>query len=160
MSEDRKHAIIGLDLGTHCGWAIFQYGERMASGTWNLSIRRHEGQGMRLLRFRQSLDELVERTGARILGYEIPITGAMKGSASIVFGALLGALHTRCDTVEPTLTYKGVGVSTVKKLATGKGNANKEAMVQAAKKRWPGVETHDEADACFVALALHEEITA
>jgi len=49
--------------------------------------------------------------------------------------------------------YMGIPVGTVKKLATGKGNANKAAMVAAAARRWALADAVDdnEADALWVA---------
>lgn len=153
--------ILGLDLGTKCGWAVLDDGKHVASGTWDFSIRKHEGQGMRLLRFGQAFAEVVRRCCPDVVAYEIPFTGAMKGDASVVFGALVGQLHIACDTWSPTpLTYKGFVASAIKKLATGKGNAKKLLMEPAANERFAPyvVGDHNEADALFVALAMHQEI--
>ena len=51
-----------------------------------------------------------------------------------------------------SVQYKTMSPSELKKFATGKGNANKEQMIAAAKERWPGREyTDNEADAAWVA---------
>jgi Holliday junction resolvasome RuvABC endonuclease subunit len=53
--------------------------------------------------------------------------------------------------------------NTLKKYATGNGSADKERMVRAAQKKWPGVQfkTDDAADAAWLAAlaqALHEDV--
>jgi Holliday junction resolvasome RuvABC endonuclease subunit len=54
----------------------------------------------------------------------------------------------------------GVPVGTVKKTATGRGNASKEDMMAAARARWPGWEPVDdnEADARWVVVAAAREV--
>ena len=37
----------------------------------------------------------------------------------------------------PKIPYRGIPVATIKKRATGKGNADKGQMIAAAKSRWP-----------------------
>ena len=58
------------------------------------------------------------------------------------------------------MPFKAIPVGTVKKVATGKGNAGKEMMRDAAEKRWQIEFTggDDEADALFIALALYEDM--
>lgn len=55
------------------------------------------------------------------------------------------------------LEYRGYSPSEIKKHATGKGNANKDAMLAAAKAKWPNVGDDNEADAKFLLeLAMKE----
>ncbi len=49
--------ILALDPATHCGWAH----SCGASGTFDLSIRRDESSGMRLLRLRSKLEDIAEK---------------------------------------------------------------------------------------------------
>lgn len=51
-------------------------------------------------------------------------------------------------------------VSSVKKFATGKGNATKHEMIAAAEARWDGDFTDDEADAAWVAVCGYTEAHA
>lgn len=115
--------ILALDLGTKTGWAYSEGG----SGVWDLAPRRHESQGMRGIKFSQSLrsytglvDLIVYEEVARHLGTH----------AAHVYGGLLIVLQMFCE--EQKIDYQGVPVGTIKKFATGKGNANKEAMIGAA----------------------------
>ena len=67
---------------------------------------------------------------------------------------------------ERRVPYGGQPVATVKRTATGKGNADKQAMVEAAALRWwistPGYPccSEDEADALWVAETLRREVSA
>ena len=55
----------------------------------------------------------------------------------------------------PGCSLKALGVGAIKKFATGKGNADKETMVLAARRRWPVWKRekydHNEADARWIA---------
>ena len=44
-----------------------------------------------------------------------------------------------------------VNVATLKAWATGKGNADKAMMLHAARREWPGIPNHDEADSAWLA---------
>ncbi len=76
--------------------------------------------------------------------------------AAHCYGGLVAHIQAWC--CENNVPYKGVPVATIKKAATGKGNANKEAMLDAAARAWPGIAmaTDDEADARWCAVAAGE----
>ena len=127
-----KSHILALDLGTNTGFCIGKEkrGVPDYSGTQSFAPRRFDGGGMRYLRFRQWLDEVVKdsRIG-RVVFEEVR---AHKGvDASHVYGGLLATLTAWCE--EQGLPYEGIGVGAIKKHATGKGNANKEAMIEACR---------------------------
>jgi Holliday junction resolvasome RuvABC endonuclease subunit len=63
---------------------------------------------------------------------------------------LLAILQAECEAKE--LPYSGIPVGTIKKRATGKGNASKEEMVAAAKLKWPGeiIVDDNQADALWI----------
>lgn len=100
-----------------------------------------------------------------IEGYSM---GGQRGSAGV--GQALGELGgvVRVALWEAGITYVELSPSSLKKYATGKGNANKETMLLAAAKRAAdiGVEitNNNEADAFFlraaVLQALGEQIVA
>jgi Holliday junction resolvasome RuvABC endonuclease subunit len=50
------------------------------------------------------------------------------------------------------IPYEGVPVGTIKKYATGKGNANKDAMIDAARSRGFSPADDNEADAIAILL--------
>ena len=51
--------ILALDLGTHTGWALHQLDGTITSGTEHFTPKRFEGGGMRYLRFKRWLNELL-----------------------------------------------------------------------------------------------------
>ena len=51
--------ILALDLGTHTGWALQHLDGTITSGTEYFKPQRFEGGGMRFLRFKRWLNELL-----------------------------------------------------------------------------------------------------
>lgn len=148
---------IGIDPGTSCGWAVLdQNGNRIASGTWNLQPRKSDGAGMRYVRFEQNFKELLNAYDG-LVAYEL--VAAHKGTdAAHIYGGIVASITRLCE--EAGRDYCGVPVGTIKKIATGKGNASKNAMLDPAIERWGwpnerGVEamTDDEVDALWCAEA-------
>ena len=149
--------ILGIDPGTNCGWALLKDGQRIASGRWDLSSRRHEGGGMRYLRARRNLLEICESYKVDAVAYE-EVRRHRSTDAAHVYGGIVAVITATCEEYE--MPFKAIPVGTVKKVATGKGNAGKEMMRDAAEARW-GIELtggDDEADALFIALALYEDM--
>lgn len=149
--------ILGIDPGLSCGWALLDGDERIASGTWDLSVRsRWEGAGIGWLRLRASLGRMLEDHPIRAVGYE-EVRRHAGTDAAHVYGAIVGVIqHVAEATGTP---YTSIPVGTVKKLATGKGNAGKDEMIAAVMSRWSHrCETDDEADAHWVAVATAREI--
>ncbi len=148
--------ILALDLATATGWALRDTRGVVTSGVMTFSLRRGESSGMRLLRFRRWLREMLGADLVRLVAYEQPIIHRKRRqlNASVAHnleGVLLPELEGRIDYVSPT-------PAEVKKHATGKGNAAKAQMIEAARERW-GVEVQDdnEADAlCVLAWTLDE----
>jgi len=128
--------ILALDLGTHTGYAVGETRvEHHVSGLIDLRPKPDEGGGMRFLRFQRQLVEFK----ADLIYYEA--VKAHKGTrAAHVYGGFVAVLQAHCE--KHDIPYRGVPVGTIKKHATGKGNANKAAMVAAAQKRfgWPGTD--------------------
>jgi crossover junction endodeoxyribonuclease RuvC len=119
--------ILALDLGTKTGWKI---GDRAInlSGVWDFSNSRFDGGGMRFVRFLKSLNELAAATTPELVTYE-EVRRHMGVDAAHVYGGFQAHLTAWCE--QRNLPYKAVPVQTIKKFATGKGNANKEAMIAA-----------------------------
>jgi Holliday junction resolvasome RuvABC endonuclease subunit len=71
-------------------------------------------------------------------------------TAAHIYGGLLGVLQADCE--RHGVPYTAYPVGTIKKRATGKGNAGKPQMIAAAKTRWPNFEIEDdnEADALWL----------
>ena len=139
--------ILALDPATHCGWAHSDG----PCGTWDLSMRRDESAGMRLIRLRGKLNEILYSQGVDLVMFE-SARHAMPGmqGALVVQSEIQGVIKLWCE--DNSLQYKGVSPSEIKKHATGKGNAKKDMMISTAKKKWPGVEIEDDnqADAMWI----------
>ena len=150
-------AVLAFDLGTTTGWAVLDdQGNRVDSGVLKLAGRRHEGGGMRYVRFRASLRELLTIAEPAVVAYE-EVRRHMGTDAAHVYGGLLATLQAELE--ERSVPYLGLPVSTVKKLATGKGNAGKDMMIEAAQRRWKHEPVDDnEADALWVAAAAQVEV--
>jgi Holliday junction resolvasome RuvABC endonuclease subunit len=149
--------ILGIDTSTSCGWAlILSNGVRVQSGAWDLQPSNVEGVGARFTRLLDRLDAL-RRTWPRIthVAYEIP--GRMQSQANYL--ACYGiTTHVESWAERNELEYFGFAPSQVKCAAGLAGNAKKHEMIAAAEARWSPYTfaTDDEADACFVAVALIE----
>lgn len=147
----RSIKVLGLDLGTKCGWAVTN-GLLIRSGVWNLTPRRMESAGMRFVRFRESLQDILDQHDVDLVAFE-EVRRHMGTAAAHVYGGLVAILQDECINVG--VEYTSVPVGTVKKFATGKGNASKEMMIEAAKRTWPDFDGDDnEADARWIAMAV------
>jgi len=144
------HTILALDLGTTTGWALRSRDGGITSGTMTFRPSRFEGGGMRFLRFRGWLAELAALSGgvARIVFEEVRAHAGT--DAAHIYGGFLGTLTAWCE--EHEVPYEGVPVGTIKRYATGKGNADKAKMVAAIQARGFAPADDNEADA--IALLL------
>jgi Holliday junction resolvasome RuvABC endonuclease subunit len=105
---------------------------------------------MRFLRFRGWLAEVAALSGgvARIVFEEVRAHAGT--DAAHIYGGFLGHLSSWCE--ERGVAYEGVPVGTIKRFATGRGNADKAAMVAAMQARGFAPADDNEADA--IALLL------
>jgi len=127
--------ILAIDPGTHCGYALSPF----ESGVWDLSPRRYEGGGMRFVKLRNYLIKACE--GVDMVVFE-EVRGHKGTDAAHVYGGIVAIITEHCEL--KGIPYSGVPVGTIKKYATGKGNVNKEAMIKAAKERWPDIDLVDD----------------
>lgn len=141
--------ILALDLGTKCGWALSLDGQ-IVSGTWNLMAGRWDSAGMRFLKLIGKLDAVHGATPLDLIAYE-EVRRHMSTDAAHAYGGYLAHVQAWADkqTPEP-VNYTSFPVGTIKKHATGKGNADKAAMVAAARKRGWNPADDNEADALWI----------
>lgn len=147
--------ILALDLGTKTGWAHSDG----PSGVWDLRIKRDESGGMRLIRLGAKLREIRDGVGVELVVFEAARYAApgMQG-ALVVLAEMQGQVKAWVEASEG-IECRGYSSKEIKVRATGKGNANKEAMLVAAKRRWPDVKVldHNHADALWLLdLAMDE----
>ena len=145
-----RHAVLALDLGTTTGWALRSRDGGIISGTMTFRPSRFEGGGMRYLRFRGWLGEILDLSGGltRIAFEEVRAHAGT--DAAHLYGGFLAHLSAWCE--ERALPYEGVPVATIKRFATGRGNADKAAMIAAMRAR--GFAPHDDNEADALALLL------
>lgn len=139
--------ILALDLGQTTGWAL-QANGLTHSGSHGFKPGRFEGGGMSMLRFSRWLTELHEQSGpiARVYFEEVR---AHKGTAAAhTYGAFLGQLSAWCEA--NGVAYLGVPVATIKKHATGKGNAGKDLVIEAMRAKGYQPADDNEADALAI----------
>jgi crossover junction endodeoxyribonuclease RuvC len=139
--ESRPVIILAIDPATNCGFAT-----KTAAGVWDLNIKKDESRGMKLIRFRAKLREIIQSEGITLVVFERP--AGMHKNPIITQSELMGVIKLVCE--DAGLDYRGFSAPEIKKFATGKGNCNKEAMVEAAQRLY-GMEGTDD----NIADALH-----
>lgn len=138
-----------LDLGTTTGFALVpSLQSAIVSGTWNCAPGKNSGAGMRFLKFQRQLDDIHAKTPLTTVHYE-EVRRHLGTDAAHCYGGLYGVLTAWCE--KNNVPYQGVPVQTIKKFWTGKGNAKKEVMIEAA--RLHGYEPDDDNEADAIALA-------
>ena len=138
--------ILALDLGTKTGWALREPSGVILHGVADFKPGRFDGGGMRYLRFTRWLDDL-HGNGISALWFE-EVRRHAGTSAAHVYGGLMATLTAWAEL--RGIPYEAVPVGTIKKHATGKGNANKDAMIAAAQERGFDVTDDNEADALAI----------
>lgn len=153
--------LLALDLGMHCGWALFTAtGARLASGTWHLGKDKVRGRyGELLLRLRSK----VGGQGVDLVAYE-HVRRHAGTDAAHVFGGWLAVLDQLAHATRVSL----LGLRTQDLHAAAAVTAanqrdypdrevrreeNKRRMVAAAEARGWAVGDDNEAEACFCGIA-------
>ena len=137
-----SNRILALDVATHTGWAT-----EGASGVWNLTPKRDESAGVRLLRLKAKIREIISLDEIDLVVFER--SQGQHQNAVIVQSELHGVVKLYCE--ENNIQYVAYSPSEIKKHATGKGNAKKSDMVKAAQEKY-GLKSSDdnEADAVHI----------
>lgn len=114
--------ILALDVATKTGWAT-----DTASGVWDFKIKRDESSGMRMIRFKSKLKEILIAENINLVVFER--TSGANQSAIIVQSELHGVLKMYLE--ELSIEYRAYSAKEIKLFATGKGNSGKPAMIAA-----------------------------
>ena len=137
--------ILALDLGTTTGWALRGSDSHLASGSERFRPQRFEGGGMRFLRFKRWLTEIKQSCDGIDCLYFEEVRRHVGVDAAHAYGGFLATLTAWCEHHE--IPYQGVPVGTIKKHATGKGNAGKADVIAAIRARGHVPIDDNEADA-------------
>ena len=121
--------VLALDLGTQTGWALRGHDGTGTSGTVAFRHDRFSGGGMRFLKFKRWLGDMLEAAGAIDAVYFEEVRRHLGVDAAHAYGGFLAHLTAWCE--HQGIAYEGVPVGTIKRHATGRGNANKAAMMAA-----------------------------
>ena len=147
--------ILSLDLATKTGWGTLFNGV-MSSGVQEFGLRRGESAGMRFLRFRAWLSKMAEYAPGKIDLIVFEQAHHRGGAATqLCVGLVTDVLAFAADIGAETMP---VHTGTLKKYATGKGNAGKPEMIQAAVLRGHRPQDDNEADACMLLEYAMEEL--
>jgi hypothetical protein len=138
-------SILSLDLGTATGWALRSRDGSIVSGSQSFKPQRFEGGGMRYLRFTRWIAEIAvvsgctpdlfsdksERVNDTLLDQIVfeEVRRHAGVDAAHVYGGFMSQLTSFAE--RHAIPYEGVPVGTIKKHATGKGNAGKPLMMAA-----------------------------
>jgi hypothetical protein len=142
--------ILALDLATTTGWALRSPDGAIVSGTVSFRPSRYDGGGVRYLRFRSWLDGMAADAVKISAIYFEEIRRHLSTDSAHVHGGLLATLTAWCE--QKSIAYQGVPVGTIKHHVTGKGNADKAAVIAAVRERGFNPADDNEADAIAILL--------
>jgi hypothetical protein len=143
-------AILALDLGTTTGWALQPSNGPATSGTAAFRPTRYDGGGMRFLRFRNWLEQIHVYAGRIEAVYFEEVRAHAGTDAAHIYGGFLATLTAWCE--QQVVPYQGVPVGVIKRFIAGKGNAGKEAVMNAV--RGHGFHPADDNEADAIAILL------
>lgn len=133
--ERKNPRILALDPGTNCGYSWLDIPQpvpgtlnpyRHQSGVWRLSTDRFTSQGMRFVMLKKYLMDVEPD----FVAYELVNFPHKSTAAAQMYWGVVTTVLLFCE--EYGVEYWPVPTGTIKKRATGKGNAGKPQMIQAA----------------------------
>jgi hypothetical protein len=137
--------ILALDLGQRTGWAVRSRAGAIASGVQEFRPGRFEGGGMIWLRFRGWLQEVDQTSGGVGVVVFEEVRRHLGTTAAHAFGSYLAHLTAWAEANK--IPHQGVPVGTIKRHITGKGNADKQAVIEAVRRLGFSPADDNEADA-------------
>ena len=142
--------MLALDLGTTTGWAVRLATGQILSGSISFRPSRFDGGGMRFVRFAGWLDTIASDAAGLDAIYFEEVRRHLGVDAAHLYGGFLATLTAWCE--HRAIAYQGVPVGTIKRHATAKGNAGKDAVIAAVTAR--GFHPKDDNEADAIALLL------
>ena len=158
LHEPSDKIALGIDLGTCCGYAYsiirpdgsWEFNPWFM-GLWDLSSGRYDTGNIGFLRLRYFLAKMrphivfyedVKNTPSEaVTRYNASRLLARAATSSELLGAFKQTLVLWCEDHGAHCT--GIPIGTIKRCATGKGNANKEQMIQACNREFNTNFEHD-----------------
>lgn len=136
--------VLALDIATHTG-----YYSMHGSGTWNFTESMRRNSNKQHAAFRNTLIEFITENNIKVIVAEdVSVNNHFTDARKL--SEFRGILMEICDTLDlPEPTF--INPKTVKKWATGNGNATKDMMMKFCKLRWKTTPVDDnEADATHI----------
>jgi hypothetical protein len=145
----KPKSILTLDLGTQMGWAIKSQSQ-ILSGTQSFKDTRFSGGGIRYYNFQKWLINIYSTGSISEVWYEEIVRHGINNQTAVAhtYGGFLATLQIFCE--DNKIPYQGVSVGTIKKHITGKGNANKQMVIDAIKLKGFDPKDDNEADALAI----------
>lgn len=139
MSQRDVNYVLGLDLATKTGWCIWDKGNNKdTSGVWDFSLKKDESDSMRPIKFRANLNTLIEAypefKDQGLVTWE-QVNFVKHRYAYKVHVELVTTVKIWC--ADHNIPCTTSDVTSIKRFATGKGNAGKDLMAKAFKDKWP-----------------------
>lgn len=133
--------LLALDLGTKTGFAYRTSTGIIHSGTWVLAkakeIRDQNGRELdcRYCRLAEKVRGLVKTLGVEVIGFEDVEFSSYTAQTQLWSSFRVAVWSAACS--DPKLIVEAVPVGTLKKFATGHGNATKEMMAASLLRKHP-----------------------
>lgn len=147
--------VLAIDTATKTGWATNAQGAT-EHGEEDFSVRRGESRGMRFVRFRAWLENILDLLQPDIVVYEQ--AHYRGGAATEVCVGLVTRIQEIC--AKRGIDYTTYHSGTIKKFACGNGRASKDDMIKAAEEKWGENLTENEADALWILEIAKTELNA
>lgn len=147
-----KKVVLALDLGTKTGWALYN-NDKMLSGVEDFSLKAKEKNrpGKRFEKFEEFLNLMHQKYNINYVFFEKVMQHHKSRAAAAIYSGFWAILINYCE--KNNIVYEGVGVGTIKRFITGKGNASKEDVVNSLKYRgFNNIKDDNEADALALLL--------
>lgn len=155
--------VLTFDLGSDCGWCLLDTEERRWRwGRVDLTKRKGEAEARRWVRFERHLEEFAA-VGIDLVVFERVDFSKYQMAAAVLerCRAILTAFFEKRE-----IPCRGVPVKTLKKFATGNGNADKDLMRICAERVFGEVlgktlsprTSSDEIDALWLARYAQQKI--
>lgn len=130
--EATRNEVLALDIATVTGWCTMEGG-----GEWDFHDSLARNGNRKFSQFYNTLyDFIVDHGIKRVVVEDVTAGGAQGGfKTSVILAYWHGILNLICDELELPRPAR-VNLRTIKKFATGNGNADKADMVAACRRRW------------------------
>lgn len=147
--NDDKMKILALDIATKTGWKT-----ETSSGIWDFKPNRGESEGMRVVRFKARVREMIGLENITLVSYE-RAAGRHKSSI-IVESEMIGVLKDLC--IELGVDNACYSAKEIKMFATGNGNASKDMLFDKAVELGYHPLDNNESDAIWIYLLTKKDV--